>query len=59
MISDIKRKTLPAIARVAGLDNEPGLLHFLTASSIGKSFEVSQIKPNSKSASWARNQLNY
>ena len=32
MISDIKRKTLPAIARVAGLDNEQGLLHFLTES---------------------------
>jgi SRSO17 transposase len=55
MISDIKRKTLPAIARVAGLDNEPGLLHFLTASLVSKSFEVSQIKPNSKSASWAKN----
>lgn len=32
MISEIKRKTLPAIARVAGLDNEQGLLHFLTES---------------------------
>ena len=32
MISDIKRKTLPAIARVAGLNNEQGLLHFLTES---------------------------
>lgn len=32
MISDIKRKTLPAIARVVGLDNEQGLLHFLTES---------------------------
>jgi len=32
MISDIKRKTLPAIARVAGLSNEQGLLHFLTES---------------------------
>jgi SRSO17 transposase len=32
MISDIKRKTLPAIARVAGLDNERGLLHFLNES---------------------------
>lgn len=32
MISDIKRKTLPAIARVVGLDNEQGLLHFLTDS---------------------------
>jgi SRSO17 transposase len=30
MISDIKRKTLPAISRVAGLNNEQGLLHFLT-----------------------------
>ena len=32
MISDIKRKTLPAIARVVGLSNEQGLLHFLTQS---------------------------
>jgi SRSO17 transposase len=32
MISDIKRKTLPAIARVVGLSNEQGLLHFLTES---------------------------
>ena len=30
MISDIKRKTLPAISRVVGLSNEQGLLHFLT-----------------------------
>jgi SRSO17 transposase len=32
MISDIKRKTLPAIARVVGLSNEQSLLHFLTQS---------------------------
>jgi SRSO17 transposase len=32
MISDIKRKTLPAIARIVGLRNEQGLLHFLTKS---------------------------
>lgn len=32
MISDIKRKTLPEIARVVGLSNEQGLLHFLTES---------------------------
>jgi len=32
MISEIKRKTLPAIARVVGLSNEQGLLHFLTES---------------------------
>src|SRR4028119_1766872 len=32
MISDMKRKTLPAIARVVGLSNEQGLLHFLTES---------------------------
>lgn len=32
MISEIKRKTLPAIARVCGLCNEQGLLHFLTNS---------------------------
>jgi SRSO17 transposase len=32
MISDIKRKTLPVIARVVGLSNEQSLLHFLTES---------------------------
>lgn len=30
MISEVKRKTLPEIARVVGLNNEQGLLHFLT-----------------------------
>jgi SRSO17 transposase len=28
MISEVKRKTLPEIARVVGLSNEQGLLHF-------------------------------
>ena len=32
MISDIKRKSLPAIARVVGLENEQSLHHFLTES---------------------------
>ncbi len=32
MISDIKRKTLPAISRIVGLSNEQGLLHFLSES---------------------------
>lgn len=32
MISDTKRKSLPAIAKVVGLSNEQGLLHFLTES---------------------------
>lgn len=32
MISDIKRKTLPAIAKIVGLDNEQSLHHFLTES---------------------------
>jgi SRSO17 transposase len=32
IISDIKGKTLPAIARVVGLSNEQRLLHFLTES---------------------------
>jgi len=30
MLSDIKRKSLPAIAHICGLANEQGLLHFLT-----------------------------
>jgi SRSO17 transposase len=32
MLSDIKRKTLPEIAKVAGLDNSQSLHHFLTES---------------------------
>jgi SRSO17 transposase len=32
MIADIKRKSLPAIARVAGLEQEQSLHHFLTTS---------------------------
>jgi len=32
LISDIKRKTLPAIAKVVGLENEQSLHHFLTES---------------------------
>ena len=32
IISDIKRKSLPAIAKSVGLKNEQGLLHFLTES---------------------------
>lgn len=32
MISDIKRKTLPSIAKVIGLDNHQALHHFLTES---------------------------
>ncbi|WP_341532180.1 IS701 family transposase (plasmid) [Nostoc sp. UHCC 0302] len=32
MISEIKRKSLPAIAKVVGLDNEQSLHHFLTDS---------------------------
>jgi len=32
-ISDLKRKSLPKIAKIAGLDNYQGLHHFLTTSS--------------------------
>jgi SRSO17 transposase len=32
MLADIKRKSLPAIARVAGLEQEQSLHHFLTVS---------------------------
>lgn len=32
MISELKRKTLPAIAKAVGLDNEQGLHHLLTKS---------------------------
>ncbi|MBE9088199.1 IS701 family transposase, partial [Tolypothrix sp. LEGE 11397] len=31
-ISDLKRKTLPEIAKIVGLDNQQGLHHFLTTS---------------------------
>ena len=30
-VSDIKRKTLPAIATVVGLDNDEGLHHLVTS----------------------------
>mgnify|MGYP003549655010 CR=1 FL=1 len=40
MLSDIKRKTLPEIAKVAGLDNSQSLHHFLTESP----WEVSALK---------------
>lgn len=32
MLSELKRKSLPEIARIVGLSNEQGLLHFLTQS---------------------------
>jgi SRSO17 transposase len=32
LISNLKRKSLPAIAKTVGLDNEQGLLHFMTES---------------------------
>ena len=32
IISDLKRKSLPAIAKAVGLKNEQGLLHFITES---------------------------
>ncbi len=32
LVSDIKRKTLPNIAQVVGLENSPSLHHFITAS---------------------------
>ncbi len=32
IINDIKRKSLPEIAKLVGLKNEQGLLHFLTES---------------------------
>ena len=31
-VSDLKRKTLPAIAKIVGLDNHQGLHHLLTSS---------------------------
>lgn len=32
LISDIKRKSLPAIAKLVGLDSEQGIHHFLSSS---------------------------
>ncbi len=37
IISDIKRKTLPVIAEIMGLENAQGLHHFLTQSRQGGS----------------------
>jgi SRSO17 transposase len=39
-ISDLKRKSLPEIAKIVGLDNYQGLHHFLTTSS----WEVEQLR---------------
>ena len=36
LLSDIKRKTLPAIAEIMGLENALGLHHFLTPSRQGR-----------------------
>jgi len=55
MISDIKRKTLPAISRVVGL-SEQGLLHFLT-NHLGRVSIESKIKADFTSISRPRNPL--
>ena len=39
-ISDLKRKSLPEIAKIVGLDNYQGLHHFLTTSS----WEIEQLR---------------
>lgn len=40
MLSEIKRKTLPGISKIVGLENEQGLHHFLTRSP----WDVNQLK---------------
>jgi SRSO17 transposase len=45
LLSGIKRKTLPAIAREVGLENEQGLHHFLTSSPwLAKSLKERRLK---------------
>jgi len=49
IISDIKRKTLPAIAEIMGLENAQGLHHFLTQSPQGgSSLEKAKARINFK-----------
>ena len=60
MISDIKRKTLPAISRAVGLSNEQGLLHFkgrITLEII--TIKTCNIKTDFTSLERARNYTNY
>lgn len=60
MISDIKRKSLPVIAKVVGLDNEQSVHHFLTESPRARSrLDDTKAQNNSKNVRWARNCLNY
>jgi len=59
MISDIKRKTLPAISRVVGLSNEQGLLHFHRITLERVSIERGKIKADFTSISRPRNPPNY
>jgi SRSO17 transposase len=47
MISDLKRKTLPAIARIVGLDNEQGLHHLIMSNG-----STSVMSGRRKTASW-------
>lgn len=60
MISDIKRKSLPAIAKVVGLDNEQSVHHFLTESPrVSNGVKVRKNQKNSRNVWRTRNCLNY
>jgi SRSO17 transposase len=60
MISDIKRKTLPAISRLVGLSNELLTITFpqRVALAIGAA-QISKIKANPTSIGRTRNYTNY
>lgn len=59
LISEIARKTLPAIAKAVGLNNEQALLHFLTESPWDVQVLRSRISANFTSAARAKSLPNY
>jgi SRSO17 transposase len=59
IISDIKRKSLPAIAKVVGLEQEQSLHHLRACLSLeSRTAETTKIKTNFTSSRGKRNHLN-
>jgi SRSO17 transposase len=60
MISDIKRKTLPAISRVVGLSNEQGFITFFDRIALEiRTIEAGKIEADFTSIGRTRNSFNY
>lgn len=56
MISEIKRKSLPAIAKAVGLDNHQNLHHFLMPVSLDSPIVASKtLGVNSQGVAWKNN----